>query len=99
MTASHHRRILKGGLLATTLLSAPHMVRAAVNTLVDGNNGTLPLPTGQYVTPTAPLTNAVQQPLNPGLAAYPNFVAGEAVRSSSARTARHWRSSAPARTR
>src|SRR5262245_61760424 len=36
--------------------------------------------TGQYVTPTA-IDNAVQQYLNPGLPAYPNFVAGEAVRS------------------
>ena len=36
--------------------------------------------TGQYVTPTA-LPGAVQQFLNPHLAAYPNFVAGEAVRS------------------
>ena len=38
------------------------------------------LATGQYVTPTA-LPGSVQQPLNPGLANYPNFVAGEAVRS------------------
>src|SRR5262245_58582524 len=38
------------------------------------------LATGQYITPTA-LRGAVQQPLNPGLPAYPNFVAGEAVRS------------------
>jgi YVTN family beta-propeller protein len=36
--------------------------------------------TGQFITPTAP-AGAVQQFLNPGLAAYPNFVAGEAVRS------------------
>jgi YVTN family beta-propeller protein len=36
--------------------------------------------TGQFVTPTA-LRGAVQQSLNPGLPAYPNFVAGEAVRS------------------
>src|SRR5258708_2437563 len=40
----------------------------------------LELATGQYVTPTA-LRGAVQQFLNPGLSAYPNFVAGEAVRS------------------
>ncbi len=40
----------------------------------------LQLATGQYVTPTAP-RGAVQQFLNPGLPAYPNFVAGEAVRS------------------
>src|SRR5919109_4415822 len=36
--------------------------------------------TGQYITPTAP-RGAVQQFLNPRLPAYPNFVAGEAVRS------------------
>ena len=38
------------------------------------------LATGQYATPTA-IPDAVQQYLNPGLAAYPNFIAGEAVRS------------------
>jgi YVTN family beta-propeller protein len=36
--------------------------------------------TGQYITPTAP-KGAVQQYLNPQLPAYPNFIAGEAVRS------------------
>jgi DNA-binding beta-propeller fold protein YncE len=40
----------------------------------------LQLATGQFVTPTA-LRGAVQQFLNPGLPAYPNFIAGEAVRS------------------
>jgi DNA-binding beta-propeller fold protein YncE len=35
---------------------------------------------GQYITPTA-LLGSVQQLLNPGLPAYPDFVAGEAVRS------------------
>jgi hypothetical protein len=38
------------------------------------------LATGQFVTPLA-VRGAVQQFLNPGLAAYPNFIAGEAVRS------------------
>jgi YVTN family beta-propeller protein len=38
------------------------------------------LATGQYVTPAA-VRGAVQQFLNPGLTAYPNFIAGEAVRS------------------
>lgn len=38
------------------------------------------LPSGQYITPTA-MRDAVQQPLNPGLPAYPDFVAGMAVRS------------------
>ena len=36
--------------------------------------------TGQSITPTAP-RGAVQQFLNPGLPAYPSFVAGEAVRA------------------
>ncbi len=76
-----YQNILRASLLATTMLAAPQIVRAQVNTLIDGNNGTLPLPTGLYVTPVAPLSNAVQQPLNPGLAAYPNFVAGEAVKA------------------
>ncbi|KDB10291.1 phosphoesterase [Burkholderia sp. lig30] len=40
----------------------------------------IPLATGQYITPRH-LDGAVLQPLNPGLPAYPNFVAGEAVRS------------------
>jgi sugar lactone lactonase YvrE len=40
----------------------------------------LQLATGQLVTPTAP-RGAVQQFLNPGLASYPSFIAGEAVRS------------------
>src|SRR5262249_631333 len=40
----------------------------------------LQLATGQLVTPTAP-RGAVQQALNPRLPAYPDFVAGEAVRS------------------
>jgi DNA-binding beta-propeller fold protein YncE len=72
--------LTQAALLASTVLAAPHGALAERNTVIDGNNGTLPLPTGQYVTPQAP-TSAVQQPLNPGLAAYPNFVAGEAVRS------------------
>jgi hypothetical protein len=38
------------------------------------------LATGQFVTPMAP-RGAVQQFLNPHLVAYPNFIAGEAVRS------------------
>src|SRR5262245_60622459 len=45
-----------------------------------GGSGIVRLPTGQYVTPTA-ISDAVQQYLNPGLPAYPDFVAGEAVRS------------------
>ena len=42
--------------------------------------GIVQLPSGQYVTPTV-IDDAVQQYLNPGLAEYPDFIAGEAVRS------------------
>lgn len=44
----------------------------------DGKQSTTP--PGLYITPTA-LDQAVQQVLNPGLANYPNFVAGEAVKA------------------
>ena len=44
------------------------------------HHGLLRLPTGQYVSPTA-IEDAVQEYLNPGLTGYPNFIAGEAVRS------------------
>lgn len=54
MLALRYRRMLKAGLLATTWLAAPQLAHAADNTLIDGNNGTLPLPTGQFVMPTAP---------------------------------------------
>ena len=70
---------LRIALLSATAMAAT-MPAFALDLSVAGNNGMLPLPTGQYVTPTAP-AGAVQQFLNPGLAAYPNFVAGEAVRS------------------
>jgi YVTN family beta-propeller protein len=42
--------------------------------------GLAQIATGQFITPTA-LEDSIQQPLNPGLASYPNFVAGMAVRS------------------
>jgi len=45
-----------------------------------GHHSLIPLATGQFVTPTA-VKDAAQQFLNPGLPAYPNFIAGEAVRS------------------
>src|SRR4029434_359249 len=45
-----------------------------------GNDEVIRLPSGQYTTPTA-IKDSVQQFLNPGLAAYPDFIAGMAVRS------------------
>jgi DNA-binding beta-propeller fold protein YncE len=44
-----------------------------------GGSGAMRLATGQFITPF--IRGAVQQFLNPRLPAYPNFVAGEAVRS------------------
>src|SRR5271165_6792160 len=73
--------LLNAILLAAAFLIAPRIMDAQLNTLIDGNDGVLPTPPGLYVTPTAPLTKAIQQPLNPGLATYPNFVAGEAVKA------------------
>ncbi len=55
--------------IALSPAAAPSMAATAVQ-----------LPSGQYITPTI-VPGAVQQFLNPGLAAYPNFVAGEAVRA------------------
>jgi DNA-binding beta-propeller fold protein YncE len=45
-----------------------------------GSESAMQIPTGQYVTPDL-LRGAVIQPLNPGLPGYPDFVAGEAVKS------------------
>ena len=56
------------------------------------------LPSGHYVTPTV-INDAVQTHLNPGLPAYPDFVAGMAVRSRLSPDAGRWPSSPPARTR
>jgi YVTN family beta-propeller protein len=67
------RPLVKAALLISTMFVTPQLVYAA-------DNSALVLLTGQHITPTAP-TGAVQQFLNPGLPAYPNFVAGEAVRS------------------
>src|SRR5215472_13120081 len=76
-----HNGLLKASVLVSAFLIVPRIMDAQLNTLIDGNDGVLPTPPGLYVTPTAPLTSAVQQMLNPGLANYPNFVAGQAVKA------------------
>jgi len=48
--------------------------------LDDKDDEKSPTPPGFYITPTAS-AHAVQQDLNPGLANYPNFVAGQAVKA------------------
>ena len=60
--------LLKAGLLACAAFMASqsaHAVRPG-----DADNGTLPLPTGQFITPTA-VGGAVQKFLNPGLVRTP----------------------------
>ncbi len=72
MNTFRFSRLTQAMLLACSGLVVPHLADADANLL---------LPTGQYITPLAP-AGAVQQLLNPGLADYPNFVAGGAVRSA-----------------
>jgi len=67
------------------------MVDAQQNT-PDPNAGATPTPPGLYVTPTAPLTNAIEQQLNPRLTNYPDSVAGEAVKAAVSPDGKIWRS-------
>jgi DNA-binding beta-propeller fold protein YncE len=72
MTTKTPHGALKRSVVTSAVLLALHaFAQAAV---------TPPLATGQFVTPLA-IPGSVSQPLNPGLLAYPGFVAGEAVRS------------------
>jgi YVTN family beta-propeller protein len=70
------------GLLKVAILTAAIQIVTQAHAELPERSRVLPLqlPTGQYVTPTF-IGGAVQQFLNPGLPGYPNFVAGEAVRS------------------
>ena len=72
-------RSLRAVLLAPAALAVPHLAHAQLDAFAD-DDGPLQVPSGQYITPAAP-AGAIRQPLNPGLAAHPDFVAGEAVRS------------------
>ena len=88
MTTRSMKRFLTLGALiamATVALSVPATLLGKGNDKDKDDDDDAPaivqqLATGQFVTPTI-LSDAVQQYLNPGLPAYPNFVAGEAVRS------------------
>jgi len=81
MTKFSCGQLLKAVLLTSTMFIAPHLASADIDDGIADNNGQLPLPSGQFITPLLP-TNAVQTFLNPGLANYPNYVAGEAVKAS-----------------
>ncbi|MDE2160931.1 MAG: beta-propeller fold lactonase family protein, partial [Burkholderiales bacterium] len=69
---------LRQALIAAALVAAPGAAQARGDPPLQ--RARAPLPTGQYVTPLA-VPRAYRQALNPGLAAYPDFVAGEAVRA------------------
>ena len=64
----------------TTVAALTLSARADLQQNGGRNHDLLPVASGQYVTPTA-ISDASQQFLNPGLPGYPDFVAGEAVRS------------------
>jgi YVTN family beta-propeller protein len=70
----------KAIVLAWTILVFAGLANAQSSArLDDDDDKKSPTPPGLYITPTA-LANAVQQPLNPGLTNYPDFVAGQAVK-------------------
>src|ERR1700730_15372459 len=71
-------KLFKAIVLAWTVVSFAGLANA--QQFDDDDDKKSPTPPGLYITPTA-LANAVQQPLNPGLANYPNFAAGEAVKA------------------
>lgn len=75
MDQSRNKRLFRYGVLASAVLMA-----LSAHAQLPANPGAVPLPTGQFITPTF-VPGAVQMELNPGIAAYPSFVAGEAVRS------------------
>ena len=71
----------KAIVLASTILVFAGLANAQPSAKSDDDDDAKsPTPPGLYITPTA-LANAVQQPLNPGLTNYPNFVASEAVKA------------------
>jgi DNA-binding beta-propeller fold protein YncE len=80
MKAFKNNRFFKTSLLTSTILFASCIVYAQHDTSGQ-NSDDAQTPPGLFVTPTAPLTDATQQPLNPGLTSYPDYVAGEAVKA------------------
>src|SRR5215510_2049136 len=77
MLTSKFRNLLMLGVIAAAVLLA---LQARADDEDSRKLTQMQLPTGQYVTPMA-IPGALQQFLNPGLPAYPDFVAGMAVRS------------------
>ncbi len=76
------RSALLGATILSGLMLSEGTAKAEDNaTIQAGNNGQLPLPTGQFVTPTL-ATGANLQFLNPGLVNFPDHVAGDAVKTA-----------------
>jgi hypothetical protein len=81
MTMFRFDELRKSIVLVCTILVFTGLANAqATGKLNADDDNKSPTPPGLYITPTA-LPNAVQQLLNPGLANYPNFVAGQAVKA------------------
>src|SRR6201981_2490381 len=74
------RKLRFDQLRRTIVVALAILVVAGFANAQDDDDKKSPTPPGLYITPTA-LANAVQQTLNPGLANYPNFVAGQAVKA------------------
>ena len=72
--------VLKAGVLVAVVLLTVSVRATLQDRWARSQQGAL-LPSGHSITPAA-VQNAVQLYLNPGLAAYPDFVAGQAVRST-----------------
>ena len=77
--------LLRPALLGATVLSGlsitAGIAHAQGGTAQAGNNGQLPLPSGQFVTPVF-ATGAKLQFLNPGLSSFPTHVVGDAVKTA-----------------
>jgi YVTN family beta-propeller protein len=82
MTIYFERPFLRAIFCGTTILTllTSHLLAGADDDHHGQTTSRTQLATGQYITPTV-MAGSVQQSLNPGLPAYPNFVAGEAVKS------------------
>src|SRR5262245_66515134 len=76
MQTSTFRNLLTLGVIAAALLA----MQARADDEPSRYPALVQLTSGQYLTPTA-IPGALQQFLNPGLPAYPDFVAGMAVRA------------------
>jgi len=78
---SRTRSTLLGATILSGLILSGGTARAEGSTIQAGNNGQLPLPSGQFVTPTF-ATGANLQFLNPGLVNFPTHVVGDAVKTA-----------------